>query len=177
MIELIAAAIISKPTTLELLEPKKIVEQVQVVPELTLEEKIKTNYYKCDTEKSYIRADNAECLDKPVSSVSAPVGAVRGLGGSLNGYAYPSCTGHVALKRYVPPGWGNATDWKWHAQAEGWTVSSVPVAGAIGWTYGHVVYVEAVNGDSVTISENNYDWAGSTRTITIPVDSYTYLYN
>lgn len=95
----------------------------------------------------------------------------------LNGYAYPSCTGHVALKRYVPPGWGNAGSWKQGAINAGWTVSSTPVPGAIGWRPGHVVYVESVNPDgSITISENNYDWNGSTRTITISPSQYQYLY-
>lgn len=98
-------------------------------------------------------------------------------GGFSSGWYYAGqCTAWVASKRYVPDGWGNATDWKWHAQQEGWTVSSVPVAGAIGWTYGHVVYVESVGSGVVTISEQNYDWNGSIRTITVPVGKYTYLY-
>lgn len=99
-------------------------------------------------------------------------------GRSTPGWYYAGqCTAWVANKRYVPDGWGNASDWRWHAQAEGWTVSGVPVAGAIGWTSGHVVYVESVNGDgTVTISEQNYDWHGSIRTITVPVAKYVYLY-
>lgn len=97
--------------------------------------------------------------------------------GQTSGWYYAGqCTAWVANKRYVPDGWGNATDWKWHAQAEGWTVSSIPVAGAIGWTYGHVVYVESVGDGVVTISEQNYDYRGSIRTITVPVGKYTYLY-
>lgn len=103
--------------------------------------------------------------------------ATKRSGKSTPGWYYVGqCTGWVASKRFVPDGWGNASDWKWHAQAEGWTVSSEPVAGAIGWTSGHVVYVESVNGDSVTISEQNYDWNGSIRTITVPKSKYTYLY-
>lgn len=98
-------------------------------------------------------------------------------GKSTPGWYYAGqCTAWVANKRFVPDGWGNASDWKWHAQAEGWTVSSVPVAGAIGWTYGHVVYIESVNGDTVTISEQNWDFNGSIRTVTKPVSTYTYLY-
>lgn len=95
----------------------------------------------------------------------------------LNGYYEGQCTGYVASRRYVPPGWGNATDWKYNAQRAGWTVSSTPVAGAIGWRYGHVVYVESVNPDgSVTISEQNYDWNSSIRTITISPNQYEYIY-
>lgn len=94
----------------------------------------------------------------------------------LNGYVLNSCTGWVATHRYVPPGWGNATNWKYHAQQAGWTVSSIPVAGAIGWTYGHVVYVISVGNGTVTISERNYDYRGSIRTITVPTSKYAYLY-
>lgn len=95
----------------------------------------------------------------------------------LNGYYAGECTGYVASRRYVPPGWGNASDWKYNAQRAGWTVSSTPVAGAIGWRSGHVVYVESVNPDgSVTISEQNYDWNSSIRTITISPSQYQYLY-
>ena len=105
----------------------------------------------------------------------ATVGAQNGSNG-LNGYDYPSCTGHVALKRYVPAGWGNATDWKYNAERAGWTVSATPVNGAIGWVYGHVVYSERVEGNRVLISENNYDWNGSTRTIWVDATDYIWIY-
>lgn len=185
---LLVAGIMAAPKnpTIELLEPKPTQETVEVVKplELTLEEKIKTNYFKCDESTQYIRADNAECLAKPVvvapstqTTVKTPVRGSKPTKSTGSGWYYAGqCTGYVAGRRYVPDGWGNATDWKWHAQAEGWTVSSVPVAGAIGWTYGHVVFVESVNGDTVVISEQNYDWNGSIRTITVPVGKYTYLY-
>lgn len=95
----------------------------------------------------------------------------------LNGYYLGQCTGFVASKRYVPPGWGNASDWRDSAIAAGWVVSDIPVAGAIGWTPGHVVYIEAVNEDgSVTISEQNYDWNSGIRTISMPVSKYVYIY-
>ena len=153
-----------------------IVEQKK---EPTLEEKIASNYYKCDESIMWIRADNAQCLPKQqqtTTKAQKPVKQAQNGSVGLNGYDYPSCTGYVASRRYVPPGWGNATTWKQGAINAGWTVSSVPVAGAIGWTYGHVVYVEAVHGDTITISENNYDYAGSTRTIDVPTSSYVYLY-
>jgi len=110
---------------------------------------------------------------EPIKPQEAPIPASSG----LNGYEYPSCTGHVALKRYVPPGLGNATTWFARAQALGMATGSEPKAGAIGWTPGHVVYVESVNDDdTVTISENNYDYNGSTRTITVPATKYQYIY-
>jgi surface antigen len=51
----------------------------------------------------------------------------------------------------VPNNWGNANTWDNYAALSGWTVSSVPRAGAIaqsdaGWE-GHVAYVEAVSPD------------------------------
>lgn len=96
---------------------------------------------------------------------------------SLNGYTPGQCTAFVASKRYVPPGWGNASNWRNAAIGAGWIASSSPVAGAIGWTSGHVVYVESVNGDgTVTISEQNYDWNSGIRTATFPVGKYVYLY-
>lgn len=95
----------------------------------------------------------------------------------LDGYTPGQCTAWVAQHRYVPPGWGDASNWRNAALAAGWTVSSKPVNGAIGWRLGHVVYVEKVLGNGmVRISEQNYDWNSGIRTIVIPVSKYTYLY-
>ncbi|MBO4813221.1 LysM peptidoglycan-binding domain-containing protein [Candidatus Saccharibacteria bacterium] len=58
---------------------------------------------------------------------------------------------------------GNANAWARNAAAKGYTVNRSPSAGAIfqtssGW-YGHVGYVEAVNGDgSITVTEMNYSY-------------------
>lgn len=151
-------------------------------PEPTLEEKIKNNYYQCDTNTHFIRADTAECMLKPTNTPVAPQtpfvrpqNASQRTSGTQSGQYY-QCAGWVASKRYVPAGWGNATNWKNAATRAGWTISKTPVAGAIGWRPGHVVYVEAVHGNTVTISERNYDWKNSVRTITIPTSTYTYLY-
>jgi N-acetylmuramoyl-L-alanine amidase len=68
-----------------------------------------------------------------------------------NGYDYGYCTWYVANRIAVPSNWGNANTWDNYARLSGWTVSSVPVAGAIaqsdaGWA-GHVAVVEAVSSD------------------------------
>jgi len=68
-----------------------------------------------------------------------------------NGYDYGYCTWYVANRVAVPNNWGNANTWDNYAALSGWTVSSVPRAGAIaqtdaGWE-GHVAYVEAVSPD------------------------------
>ncbi|MBR3131886.1 LysM peptidoglycan-binding domain-containing protein [Candidatus Saccharibacteria bacterium] len=58
---------------------------------------------------------------------------------------------------------GNANAWARNAAAHGYLVDRNPAAGAIfqtssGW-YGHVGYVEAVNGDgSITVTEMNYSY-------------------
>ena len=68
---------------------------------------------------------------------------------------YTECAGWVASHRYVPPGWGDASNWKSAALSAGWTVSNKPVNGAIGWRWGHVVFVIEARGDTVLISELN----------------------
>ena len=72
-----------------------------------------------------------------------------------NGYDYGYCTWYVANKVPIPTNWGNANTWDDYARLSGWTVSSVPKAGAIaqsdrGWA-GHVAYVEAVSADGSQI--------------------------
>jgi surface antigen len=75
-------------------------------------------------------------------------------------FPWGQCTWYVAQKRYVP--WtGHAKSWLSNAQQLGFSVcrgnQCDPVVGAIVSTnetrYGHVAYVEAVQGDSIIISE------------------------
>lgn len=71
-------------------------------------------------------------------------------------FPWGQCTWYVAQKRLIP--WGNhAKYWLGNAQRYGFPTGPEPQPGAIvvtreGW-YGHVAYVEAVNGNSITISE------------------------
>ena len=73
----------------------------------------------------------------------------------FNGYIPGWCTYYVASKISVPTNWGNANTWDSGARASGWTVSSIPVVGAIGQTdrgsQGHVGIVEAVSEDGTQI--------------------------
>ena len=75
-------------------------------------------------------------------------------------FAFGHCTYYVASRIYVP--WsGHAKSWLTNSRASGYRTGSTPVVGSIVVTtenrwYGHVAYVEAVNGDSITISEMNY---------------------
>ncbi|MCK5413643.1 MAG: LysM peptidoglycan-binding domain-containing protein [Candidatus Pacebacteria bacterium] len=75
-------------------------------------------------------------------------------------FAYGHCTYYVASRVYVP--WsGHAKSWLVNARAYGYRTGNVPAVGSIVVTtehrlYGHVAYVESVNGDTITISEMNY---------------------
>lgn len=93
-----------------------------------------------------------------------------------NTYPFGWCTYWVAAKRYVPPRWGNAKHWLNSARAAGWATGSEARAGAIVVTtdnsfYGHVAYVESVEGGSITVSEMNYVRWGVANTRTIPIGS------
>ena len=111
----------------------------------------------------------------PISRVKPPT-STGGFSVAPSGW-YPvgQCTWYVWTRRPVGM-WGNASDWLYNAQRDGVATGSVPRAGAVGWTSGHVVYVESVHGNTVTISEANYDYAGSIRTITVPASKYQYIY-
>ena len=81
-------------------------------------------------------------------------------GSTANTYSYGYCTYFVASRRSVPSMWGNASAWYYNAQASGYAVGSTPQVGAIAWTaagyYGHVAYVEAVNGIDA-VEDEAYD--------------------
>lgn len=103
------------------------------------------------------------------------------------------CVSYVAWKiastgRYVPHfgGAGNANEWPSTAARHGIPSGSTPKAGAaavmnIGY-YGHVMYVESVNGDgTITISDYNRGWDGlyrgpDARGSRISASGLTYIY-
>lgn len=79
---------------------------------------------------------------------------------STGGYGYRNCTDWVAWRTGAPGGLGNAKQWDDRAGAMGYTVSSTPRKGAAAVSnageYGHVMYVESVDGDgSIVISDYN----------------------
>lgn len=90
------------------------------------------------------------------SSSSSNTGGTFAARYGYNGYDYGWCTYYVAARVSVPTNWGNANTWDNRARlTPGWTVSSRPVAGAIGQTdrgsMGHVVYIDAVSEDGTMI--------------------------
>ncbi len=84
--------------------------------------------------------------------------------GQSHSYPYGQCTWWVAQKRPVPS-WGNANTWIDNAAASGYRVCRgrycIPEVGSIVFlkghrVYGHVGYVERIEGDQVIFSEMNY---------------------
>jgi surface antigen len=114
---------------------------------------------------------------KPVrKAVVKPQPVRKGSRAPVGWFEPGQCTHFVWSKRFVPQ-WNDASDWLWQARRDGWTVSRTPVAGAIAWKPGHVALVNSVSGGSISLSEANYDYNGSVRTITIPASDYPfYLY-
>lgn len=81
---------------------------------------------------------------------------------SSNTYPVGQCTwGVKSLAPWAGNNWGNGGQWAASAQAQGFTVSSTPVPGAIAvWNdggYGHVAYVSQVQSASnIRVMESNY---------------------
>lgn len=107
----------------------------------------------------------AAALAAQAQATQAVSMAIRaGTGPWPNHFSYGYCTWYVATRRFVA--WfGNAIEWWPNARAYGFPEGQSPQVGAIMVTreswFGHVAYVEAVNGDgSWTVSEMNFaGWA------------------
>lgn len=85
----------------------------------------------------------------------------------IGGYVC-ECVSYTGWKAYEVYGvvlaWGNAYSWDDRARAAGYTVDHTPAAGTIGQVdggaYGHVFWVESVNGDgSINVTEYNNSYA------------------
>lgn len=86
----------------------------------------------------------------------------------------------------MPNNWGNATNWPQEAQATGFTVSTTPKIHSVAIDYanahgaaatGFSAWVEAVNGNQVTVSEYNWGNTGDYDVKTVPASSFsTYIY-
>lgn len=102
------------------------------------------------------------------------------------GYGYRNCTDWVAYRiigrtGYVPSGLGNAKDWPGNAQSRGYAVDHSPRAGdaavSTAGYYGHVMYVESVNGDgSIVISDYNRAGTGKYNTSTISPSNLYFIH-
>lgn len=86
------------------------------------------------------------------------------------GYGCRQCVSYVAWRAYketgyAPINWGNANNMPGSARAAGFSTGGTPRTGSMGvisaGQYGHVVWIDAVNGDgTVDISQYNYWNAG-----------------
>lgn len=88
-------------------------------------------------------------------------------GKAVGGYVC-ECVSYTGWKVYEYYGvylaWGNAYSWDDYARAAGYRVDNSPAAGTVGqvdgYPYGHVFWVESVNGDgSINITEYNNWWS------------------
>lgn len=160
---------------------------VQIAPELTVEEKIKQNFYKCNTDTHYIRADNATCLAKPITTqqparkaATEPIRASQG-GSYANDMSYGYCTWYVKnIRSDLPTGLGNANTWYTRAQAMGLPVGSSPRVGAVATTtsggLGHVAYVLAVSDGMVYVTEMNVRGWNIENKAWYPASNFLYIY-
>lgn len=97
-------------------------------------------------------------------------GGADGNGSDPLGYGCRQCVSYTAYKVGAKTGnypryWGNANQWPGSARAAGYQTGVTPRVNSVGvisaGAYGHVVWVEAVNGDgTVDVSQYNYYNAG-----------------
>lgn len=136
---------------------------------------------KARVEAERVRAELAQQIVIPASPVAPSVVAPQSFNSSGNLYAPGNCTWYVKNRRGdLPNNLGNANMWYYNASSMGMAVGSTPRVGAVGTTtaggLGHVVYVEAVNGDMVTISEMNYGGLYNMNTRTVHFSEFLYVY-
>ncbi|MFZ2544467.1 MAG: CHAP domain-containing protein [Candidatus Saccharimonadales bacterium] len=96
-----------------------------------------------------------------------------------NTYTYGYCTYYAKQRRPdLPNMLGNGGQWVANASARGLATGSVPQAGAIAETPGHVAYVESVNDNgTIVISEMNGPAGfGVVGTRTVPANQAHYIY-
>ena len=86
----------------------------------------------------------------------------------------------VSLKRTMPywGGRGNAFQWPGNARAAGIPVDDQPRVGDLAIHsagFGHAMYVEAVNGSYITVSQFNYDNTGEFSRMAVPSDGLEFI--
>jgi surface antigen len=97
------------------------------------------------------------------------------------------CVSYTAWKvqqtyGYMPywGGIGNANQWPGNAVRYGIPTGSTPRVNSVAiWSvgyYGHAMWVEAVSGNMIYVSQYNYDWTGHYSEMWIPASGLTYIY-
>lgn len=135
-----------------------------------------------------------EATSSNAGSISQGDGSTHGIVAG-NTYPWGQCTWYVKqVAPWAGNNWGNGGQWGSSAAAAGFRVDHSPAAGSIivflpgqsvggQWTadgaYGHVAYVESVNGNSVTISQGGMGFSNpagpNTQTIS-GAGSYIYIH-
>ena len=174
--------LVIQPTNyIDLVPETKIETQIELPPELTLQEKIDSNYYGCDTDKQYIWASDATCHDKPVYVAPKTVSTSKPIRNSSGGvYEWGWCT--YGAKQLAPwvGSWGDARNWDENARRDGHTVSNTPIVGSVfvsnAGRYGHTGVVVGVSGSTITVKDMNYSAFGVWTTRTVSASKYVYIY-
>lgn len=95
------------------------------------------------------------------------------------------CVSYTAYKistRRTMPYWGghgNASQWPDNARAIGIPVDGTPKVGDVAVLMtgvGHTMYVEAVLGDTITVSQFNYNNTGEFSQMTVPWAGLTFIH-
>jgi surface antigen len=97
------------------------------------------------------------------------------------------CVSYTAWKVYQTygymPNWGghgNANQWPDSARAAGIPTGSTPkahsVAISMGGAYGHAMWVEGASGNTIHVSQYNYDLAGHYSEMNINGSGLIYIY-
>jgi surface antigen len=97
------------------------------------------------------------------------------------------CVSYAAWKVYQTYGYmpywggvGNANQWPGNAVRAGIPTGSTPRAGSVAISmaggFGHAMWVEAVNGNTIYVSQYNYDLAGHYSEMSINGSGLIYIY-
>lgn len=135
----------------------------------------------------------AEVVRAEQEEAEASTSVQHETGDTGNSYPWGQCTWYAYVRRHqlgLPCGshFGNAASWAASAAAYGYSVDHTAQVGDIvvfapgqagaDATYGHVAIVEAVDGDTITISESNAKGLGVISTRTLSNSSlYTYIHS
>ncbi|WP_405075953.1 LysM peptidoglycan-binding domain-containing protein [Ligilactobacillus acidipiscis] len=126
--------------------------------------------------RSY-QAPKAQAQNTSTQTPASQSQARKSVNSAGNTYAMGQCTWYVkSVASWAGNNWGNGQEWANSARQAGFRVDNTPSAGSIavyagganvgGWIaapgYGHVAYVERVNGSSVTISQGGEGFSNPT---------------
>jgi surface antigen len=119
----------------------------------------------------------------------SPAGRYDGSGGGADLYPKGQCTWYVARQRpdlpYFLGSAGNAKNWIASARSHNLPTGIEPAVGAVAvfqpgqygaGYFGHVAYVESVNGDKITISEANFGSRQPGTRRTLPWSGLRFIY-